>query len=253
MANTNLRVYHNRVRERPEDLSFEELLTAFFASSLSQVKASDLAHSLACLARSEKGLMYLEPEMISAVTGMSKARCSSLLAAIELARRQHSYDLPKRRRIEPLVLAQHLQSKLEGMAKEYFYLFSFNQSFGLIREHVLAKGASNSVQVYFRDILKTLLNDRASQCLIAHNHPDESALPSPEDMQSMMTLSQLLEEVGIDLADQYIVGLEGVYSCKETKWIIAKSMQQAAGSKERPEKQDTQTSGLRGHNAYRGM
>ena len=210
-----------RLWNRPEDVNFEELLCALLFCGYTGKRSFQISRSLAELARTEKGLFYLEPENIASLQGIGRARASAIVAATELARRQYSKKWPKAKKIDLKTLAQHLQIKLEGLGREYFYLFSFNRSFGLIQEHLLARGGSEAVNIYYRDILKTLLNDRASQTLIAHNHPDASALPSDADLISMRRLKNILEEIGIILLDQYIVGMDGVYSCKDSKLIIA--------------------------------
>ena len=210
-----------RLWNRPEDVNFEELLCALLFCGYTSKQSSQISRSLAALARTEKGLFYLEPENIASLQGIGRARASAIVAATELARRQYRKEWPKNKEINLRALAQHLQTKLEGLGKEYFYLFSFNRSFGLIREHLLARGGAEALNIYYRDILKALLNDRASQTLIAHNHPDASAFASDADLSSMRRLKNTLEEIGITLVDQYIVGMDGVYSCKQSKLIIA--------------------------------
>ena len=208
-----------RLWNRPEELHFEELLCALLFCGYTGKKALQISKSLAKLARTEKGLFYLEPESIASLRGIGPSRASAIAAATELARRQYSKEWPKGKSIDLKDLAQHLKTKLEGLGREHFYLFSFNRSFGLIQEHLLARGGLDAVNIYYRDIFKTLLNDRASKTLIAHNHPDESAHPSDVDLRSMQRLEKLLGEIGITLLDQYTVGIDGVYSCKSMKFV----------------------------------
>lgn len=211
--------FKKKLWERPEDLDFEELLFALLFCSFGNKKATEITKNLAKLARTEKGLMYLDPETIISINGIGEGRTSVIMAAIELARRQYQLEWPKGEQIKLSNLARHLKCRLEGLGREYFYLFSFNRSFGLIQEHLLARGGADAVNVYFRDIIKVLVNDRASQALIAHNHPDESAKASLADLQSMQKLKKVIGELGIILIDQYIVGLDGIYSCKEVGFL----------------------------------
>lgn len=211
-----------RLWSRPEDVDFEELLRALLFCGHTNERSSHVSKALASLARTEKGLFYLEPENIASLRGIGRARASAIVAATELARRQYAKKWFLSQKTDLKDLAEHLQTKLEGLGREYFYLFNFNRSFGLIQEHLLARGGQEAVNVYYRDILKVLLNDRASQTIIAHNHPDESALPSDADMESMNRLKAILREIGIALIDQYILGIDGVYSCKDRKFVIGK-------------------------------
>ena len=206
--------------ERPEEASFEQLLAALLPYGICGRKVTDVSRDLARLARNVKGLLYLGPEMITSIAGIGETRASVILAAVELARRQNSSEFLPKQKVNLHSLARHLQVKLEGLGVEQFYLFSFNRNFGLVQEHVLARGGMEAVNIYFRDIVKTALDDKASRVLIAHNHPNHSAQPSEEDIQSMYRLSGVLEELGIYLVDQYIVGLDGVYSCKNKVFLI---------------------------------
>lgn len=212
----------DKIWNDPETATFEELLSVLLGSRRKGGSIFEISRDIACLARTEKGLLYLGPDTIASITGVGKARAASIVAAVELARRQHKNEWPQKRSVNLKQLAFHLQANMEGRGNEYFYLFSFNKSLGLIQEHVVARGGSEAVHVHFRDILKILLNDRAFQVLIAHNHPEECALPSKEDLSSMKRLEDILEEIGINLLDQFIVGIDGVYSCMRKRFIISK-------------------------------
>ena len=210
---------NSKLWERPEDASFEELIYNLLFPHSASEKCLYSAQSLVQLARTEKGLLYIDPQTIASIPGVGRSRASALIAAIELARRQHTSEWRNDYPFNLEKIARHLQVKLEGLGQEYFYVFSFNQSFGLIQEHALARGGAQSVNIYFRDIVKILLNDRASKALIGHNHPDASAQPSPEDIESMKELGELLNRLGIALMDQYIVGIDGVYSCTKKNFF----------------------------------
>ncbi len=209
-----------KIWKRPEEANFEELLQALLFCGLGKERSNRLSRSLAKLARTPKGLFYLDPETMATIPGIGEARVSAIIAAIEIARRQNSGDWSIGKEIKLDYLARHLQIKLEGLGKENFYLFSFNRSLGLIQEHLMAKGNAEAVQIYYRDIAKTLLNDRAFQTLIAHNHPDESGMASNADLISMHKIENLLGDLGIFLIDQYIVGIDGVYSCKQKEFLL---------------------------------
>lgn len=224
MSYTKAQPKHPLSQSYPEEASFEDLLAALINEpAIHKDKSS--AKQLANLARTPKGLMYLTPETIASIVGIGPSRTATLIAAIELGRRQHGNDWPVAQKVNLKQIACHLQSQLEGMPNEYFYLYSFNRSLGFIREHILAHGGAESVDVHMRDILRNLLNDRASKALIAHNHPDESAVASQEDLQSMYNLQNLLDEINIKLLDQFIIGIDGVYSCLHEKYIIYKNKQ----------------------------
>ncbi len=204
-----------RFIQNPERANFDTLLTALLGKSSSK----EVNTLLKTMAQNEKGLLYLDPKCMANIKGLTRTKLLCLLAANELGRRQHTYKWYKNQGVNLFHLAKHLKSKLIGLDKEHFYLYSFNRSLGFIHEHLMSSGGGDAVQVYFRDIVKTLLNDRASKTIIAHNHPDQTAKPSLPDLQCMHRLKKVLQEMDIELIDQYIVGLDGVYSCKMANFI----------------------------------
>ncbi len=215
-----------RIWKQPEEARFDELLAVLLSSGLQGRNVLQISQELADLAGSERGLLHLNPETIASIKGIGRARAAVIVAAIELARRQNSCHLPKARRISERELADRLKMRLYGLDREYFYLFSFNRRLGLIREHLIARGGMASVEVSFRELLKILLNDRAFSTLIAHNHPDQSARPGREDLRNIKQLTQLFSTVGIRLIDQYIVGTDGVFSCRKRHFIERESRPQ---------------------------
>ncbi len=198
----------------PEDAELEEILAVLLSTGSGRQGVMEVARGLARLARQNGGFMNLGPLALTSVRGVGRAQAARILAAIELARRENAGTIVPGTRISPRQVARWLHYQLEGREYEFFFLFSFNRHYGLIQYHRLARGSADAVQVYYRDMLRTLLNDRASGAIIAHNHPEGSARPGHTDLESMDRLSTLLQDVGIRLLDQYVVGEDGVYSCR---------------------------------------
>ena len=212
-VNYNFFSEKNNIINKPESFTFEELLNALLGdNTLTSGKLKNLA-------KNENGLLYIEPEALIKIDGMTKAKALRILAAIELGRRQHTQKWLKYQILSPQTIAKQLKIKLTGLGNEKFYLFSLTNNFGFISEHLMASGGQDAVQIYFKDIIRVLLNDRAAKTIIAHNHPNVSSKASIPDIKSMNQLESILKVMGIELLDQFIVGLEGVYSCKYAKII----------------------------------
>lgn len=208
-----------KVWHQPQDASFEELLAALFSQGMPGRDVLELSRSVARLAGSERGLLHISPGALTSIRGIGKARAAAVLAAVELARRQNGGRLKSGSLINSRDLAYWLLHRLQGREQEYFYLFSFNRRFRLLRHHQMARGNADQVQIYMRDIVQILLNDRASFAIIAHNHPECPALPSNADMRHMRRLEKILRDMGIRLLDQMIAGEEGVYSVRRERFV----------------------------------
>ena len=76
----------------------------------------------------------------------------------------------------------------------------------LIEYVELFHGCVDSASVYPREVLKWVVATRASEVLIAHNHPSGNAEPSPADRMCTLRLSHALGLIDVKLMDHLIVG-----------------------------------------------
>ncbi len=229
------RVWHN-----PQSATFEDLLAVLISHGQAGRGVMELSLDLSNLAGNEAGLFELEPDAIASIKGMGPAKASVILAALELGRRKGKHSLLEGESLVPENLAAWLSDRVQGLGHECFYLFTFNRNFRLIRRHLVSRGTLDTVKVYYRDLLRLILHDRCAGVIIAHNHPDERALPGRVDLESMETLDTLLEPLGVRLLDQYIAGRDGVYSCRLDHYLLRKSpprkKRNTAGKRKRSKK-----------------
>lgn len=76
----------------------------------------------------------------------------------------------------------------------------------------VGRGAANAVEANLRLITETALRCKACFVVIAHNHPDGIALPSPEDNAATKQIITALEPLGIEVFDHIIVSGEDFVS-----------------------------------------
>lgn len=212
----------HRVLFRTAEASYEDLLAVILSTGQRGRDVFQLSREIARRSGDPGGLRELDPAALIQMRGIGRARAAALIAAVEMGRRTRAGSLDEPGPLFAREIAAWLDARLQDDEAERFYLFSLNRRRALIQYHLLAAGGANSVQVYLRDLIKLLLNDRASYALIAHNHPEGRAAPTPEDLASMARLQALLRDLGIGLLDQFIVGREGVYSCDRRRLLIAR-------------------------------
>lgn len=88
-----------------------------------------------------------------------------------------------------------------------------------IQKRILSDKSSNSVSLTIADLSAFLLSTKASKIVFAHCHPYGVAKPSDTDMDSYIQSRDFCKIYGVQFVDSYIVGLDGVYSCKEEKLL----------------------------------
>ncbi len=204
----------------PELASFDEILAVLLSHGTRRRNVRLLSQDIARIARTEAGLFDLDPASLTQIPGIGRSRAAVLIAATELGRRRFNQARHKNRVYIAEEVAGTLEEMLLGKPNEFFYLFTYNARFRLQNSHLLTQGNPDGVRIFFRDILKVLLNDRCSHFLLAHNHPEVSARASRADRDLVASLDELLIAVGIQMLDHFIVGIDGVFSCKRNDFII---------------------------------
>lgn len=76
----------------------------------------------------------------------------------------------------------------------------------------VGRGMANAVESNLRLITETALRCKACSVIIAHNHPDGVALPSPEDNAATKQIIAALEPLRIEVLDHIIVSGEDFVS-----------------------------------------
>lgn len=166
--------------------------------------------------------MYASPSQLLSNSGLGKSKVSILLAARELSNRLklekiHANEFPVFQTNELIELI-FLRSAKEK--RECFYLGTFTPEKKLIHLELIAKGTLDEVGVYARDLVKLILDDGAKYAIIAHNHPGVSCSPSQTDYRLYSHLKNLLFQIEVDLLDQWVMGIDGVFSCESRSQIF---------------------------------
>ena len=86
----------------------------------------------------------------------------------------------------------------------------------VIKCQELSRGVVNAVNLDVRRVVETALKNRAVAVILAHNHPDGTAVNSREDDAVTRQVYLSLRTVGISLSDHLIFASDGVFSYRDT-------------------------------------
>lgn len=94
-------------------------------------------------------------------------------------------------------------------------------SAGSIITHKRRINKNNSAQVGISalDLTNFLTSAKPASLVIAHCHPYGSAVPSEGDNQAFDMVENICRTCGVDLIDSYILGEDGVFSQKDSKFV----------------------------------
>ncbi len=96
-----------------------------------------------------------------------------------------------------------------GRAVEETRLICLDDGFRIRLNSKIACGDGSSVTFSARKVVETVMRTSCSKCVLIHNHPHASSMPSNEDIAITENLKRLLKEVGVNLLDHIVVGNDG--------------------------------------------
>lgn len=107
--------------------------------------------------------------------------------------------------VDPESLGDTFQSMFIGRNTEAVALILSNAKGKVIFSDIISKGSINSTEMPVRRIVDLSIRHNAKTAFIAHNHPSGSLLPSKNDLDTTLTLSETLHSVGVILYDHFII------------------------------------------------
>lgn len=209
------------VVRNPELLEDWELIAILFGKGIQGKNIEVLSKELLLRYSGLVELFHTPPSILFKEKGIGKAKIASILAVRELLTRidQKILESKQSSPFSEKELLKHLSFRSKKEPRECFYLVSFSNDKSIIRIELISRGSLMEIGVHTRDLVKLLLDDSARFALIAHNHPRQSCIPSPDDWNLFNNLKQILLPLEIELLDQWVIGKDGAYSCNKDERI----------------------------------
>ena len=216
-----------RPRERmlsagPSALSNGELLALILRNGTAQMNVLELSRHLLNLSKgSLVGLSRLSLEQLCQIKGIKEDKACILLAVFELGRRfiaeGQERDIPTISNSKDAY--KLLLPLLKGMAHEEAWIIILDSSYKVITLQATGIGNSESVIIEAKEIVKTVLENRGSALILAHNHPSGNSLPSEADIKMTDNLNKACELLNIRLLDHIIICDEEYYSFADSSTV----------------------------------
>jgi DNA repair protein RadC len=108
--------------------------------------------------------------------------------------------------------------------QEIFLVITLNGGHEVIGIHIATIGLINRTIIHPREVYRPAIADNAAAVVVAHNHPSEILIPSPEDREINDRLEEVSKIIGIHYIDHLIIGKNGFYSfAKEDTILVGKN------------------------------
>lgn len=135
--------------------------------------------------------------------GIGRVKALKILATIEFSRRWKNNR--QRTSILSCSDAYKLVHDISQKNREHFVMVTLDGTLAVIKKRILCIGSHNRNIINAREIFVHAVQDRASNIILAHNHPSGNLQPSPDDISTTTRLKKAGEVLCINLIDHLIV------------------------------------------------
>ncbi len=207
-----------RPRERlryhgPQSLDNADLLAILLRTGMQGENVIAMAHRLISTFKGLEGLGKASFSELTGEKGVSEAKASQLLAALELGRRAVSFTLEDRPSInQPGDVYRLLGPEMSGLDQEHFRVVLLNTRNKVMSVHDIYKGNVHTAIIRVAEVLRPAIRENAPAMVAVHNHPTGDPTPSSQDVAMTTDVRQAAQLLDIELVDHVIIGKGGNFS-----------------------------------------
>jgi DNA repair protein RadC len=116
-------------------------------------------------------------------------------------------------------LLQYLKISMGSCRTETFRVLFLDTQNALLSDEVMWQGSPRSLQIHPQEVLRRALVLDASSLIVAHNHPSNTAVPSPADISATKELLKQARVLGLTLHDHLVITLRHIHSMRIERTI----------------------------------
>ncbi len=195
------------VREGLERFEDHQVLELLLFQAIPRQDTNEIAHLLLKRFGALSAVMEADPRDLATVPGMGEA-AATFLSLIPPLTRRYLHDRTTRNKPflnDPYRASAHIVPLLAGRTEEAFYVLCLDNRCRLLFPALLSQGTVSETAVHPRQVVEVALRHKASNIILAHNHPSGTFKASPHDINLTLILQRALISIGIHLVDHVIV------------------------------------------------
>ena len=197
-----------------EDHNVLELLLFY---SIPRSDTNEIAHELLNKFGSLHGVFEAGMEDLMSINGISRHSAVLIKMIPELF---VVYGRDKVRDIQKINSSddakQFFIPRFYGKVREEVQIVLLDDKMNIIKWVKIYEGSVNSANVPIRKIVEIAIENRATNVIIAHNHPTGLILPSKDDLRATAKVREALALVDVKLLDHVIVSDNEAASLKDS-------------------------------------
>lgn len=196
-----------------EVLSDAELIAILIGSGSRNESAVSLSKRILSSAGNLNALGKLSISSLMQFKGVGEAKAISIVAALELGRRQRSEDALIFKKISSSKAVFEIMRPIIGeLPHEEFWVLFLNNSNSVISKSQLSKGGITGTVVDVRLVFKLAMENGATGLILCHNHPSGNLNPSDADKQITKKIKLAGESLDVKVLDHLIITESKYYS-----------------------------------------
>jgi DNA repair protein RadC len=190
-----------------DNFEAHNILELLLFYSIPRQDTNEIAHSLIERFGSLKGVFDADFSELIKVCGIKENSATLIKLIPQLARAYMNDETVDESQIFDHAdkIGEYFIKKFIGEANEVVYIMLLDNSWKLIKCEKLFEGSINSSLVDMRKIAETVLLNKASSMIIAHNHPNGLPVPSEEDLQTTGIFTTLFPTLGVNFLEHFII------------------------------------------------
>jgi len=197
------------IREGPESLSDEELLSIILVSGIHGKNVTLLSQELLSKLDAEHGIPSVSE--LRRLAGLGASKACTVAAMLEFGRRKWASGQRIRYPEDIFNLIKHHADRRQ----ERFLCLSLNGAHEVLAVRIVTIGLVNRTIIHPREVFADPIHDRASAIVVAHNHPSGSLRPSMEDNEITRRLRASADILGLNFLDHLIFSETHFFSFRQ--------------------------------------
>ena len=215
--------------ERPREKAFKygfsklsnsEVLALLLGSGTKGKSVIELSYELLNKFNGINNLKNINLNELIKIKGISNAKATKLLAAIELSKRLNDNYNVGMKINDGLDVYNLVGDSIKYEPQENFVLILLDIKNKLINYQTLYKGGLNYNVIHMRDVFREVVKYNAHKFICVHNHPTGDPSPSEQDVITTKEIFNTSKIMGIKFMDHIIIGDNCYFSFKESSTLL---------------------------------
>lgn len=193
------------LREGLDGFEKHNILELLLFYTIPQRDTNPIAHALLNRFGSLSGVFSASLEELCTVNGVSEHTATLIKLIPEIWRNAACEVLPDVRYDSVDKLGRLLIDRFAGMTVEVIFLVLMDNSWHILEIVKLGEGSVNQVRMDTRKLIEHAIRTNAAMAVLAHNHPNGTLVPSPEDMVTTTEVAHAFRTIRVEFLEHLLI------------------------------------------------